>query len=145
MSVSLDKLNDHINQLGYWLRENQGIKPKPDQKMRLTSILNQVKSAKTFSGDKVSHLKEKPKVDCEYCGVSLNVKNIKKHKKKCPEQKKVDQFINQDVSQITKSHEKDILQKSPVVKESGNETKLKVASGSSLSKGRKNGIRFPDL
>jgi hypothetical protein len=97
MSVPLDKLNDHINQLVLWLRENEGRKLKAEQETRLKYILNQVKSVKVFSDEKVRKSKNKPKtgkynlvadyINCDCCGVPLNVKNISKHKKKCRGQK----------------------------------------------------------
>lgn len=140
MSAPLDKLNEHIDQLVHWLRENQGIKLKPDQKTRIKSVLIQVKSTQTLGVHKGKNLNRKPMINCKYCGVTVNFKNINKHKKKCIGQREL-----QNGSPIAGLPMKKNSLKIPADEGSENETKSKEPKDSWRSKGTTNVIRFPDL
>ncbi|MBS1920780.1 MAG: hypothetical protein JST17_11050 [Bacteroidetes bacterium] len=98
MSSSLDKLNQHIDQLVIWLRQNQNVKLLSAQKDRLTNVLNKIINTEILSEEEIKQLDEQlkkqkqPSIEngytfCPHCGDKLNRKNIERHKQKCRGQK----------------------------------------------------------
>lgn len=91
-------LNEHIDQLVIWLRENKDVKMLSSQKKRLITILNRIINCETLSEEEFKvpkHIEFKPMtpvspkstntgyVPCRQCGAEINVKNRSRHKKKC--------------------------------------------------------------
>ena len=98
-----DKLNEHIDQLVIWLRENQNVKLLSNQKERITNILKFLTNKEALTDEEIQKVNAevpKPKtvtfkepsstgyIYCVDCGDKLNVKNLNNHKAKCRAGKK---------------------------------------------------------
>lgn len=98
MSTPLVKLNEHINQLVIWLRDNPGAKLRPSQKEHLICVLNKIINGEALSDKDVRQIEESMEerrinhnsgyIGCQSCGDRCNRHDIDKHKRKCRGYKK---------------------------------------------------------
>lgn len=93
MSAPLVKLNEHINQIVIWLRDNPGIRVFASQKDHLISLLNKLINGEALSDEEVRLVKESIEertlisapsyMVCRNCGDRFNRRDTEKHKSKC--------------------------------------------------------------
>lgn len=108
MPTPLVKLNEHINQLVIWLRENPNVKLQSSQKKHLISILNKVINGELLGDDEVRQIKESIEVRkvnvepgyiiCPICKEKYSIRETEQHIRKCKGHKEEFKSINHNKS-----------------------------------------------